>query len=189
VLGTHLRKRFSKLDFFRVVTGVDNGNLFKSRLDQNVPLLTWLKAIQKCTLLKTNFEKIPSPLLDIIWLISYAKRVTRVTQLLVNYTPHSTRFCLRTCVPASIPSDPRATLEISTCVQLPCIAGILVGIDAMFACHHIHILVCSFCLKLTAAVNNCLFSNRYSWLNVPFRMFPVIISRFSAAETQVREMH
>jgi hypothetical protein len=58
---------------------------------------------RKCTLFKTTFEK-KHPLFAIFGRIPYRNRYSK--------TDPYTRFCLRTCVPTSIASDPRASSEL-----------------------------------------------------------------------------
>jgi hypothetical protein len=63
---------------FRVVSGAENCNLFKSRLTQTVPPFS------------------------ICWRIPYPKRVTRAT---ISLSPIFTRLFCRTCIPTSSPRD------------------------------------------------------------------------------------
>jgi hypothetical protein len=57
-VGTHVKKRFSKWDPFRVVTWDENGTLFKFWLLKMYPFLrdVW-QHFRKCTLFKITFEK------------------------------------------------------------------------------------------------------------------------------------
>jgi hypothetical protein len=82
-----VRKRFSKWDPFRVLTGGENGTLFTLGLLKLYPFLRgFCQHFRKCTLFKTTLEK-NTIFSQIFGRIPYPNRVTRVTRSLLKNRP------------------------------------------------------------------------------------------------------